>query len=168
MKEKTFRHDVYPEYKAGRQQTPIELLTEIPLLHRVLEAMNIAVLEKPKYEADDIIGTLTAKAGAAGGYESWIVTGDRDALQLVAPDTKVLFTKKGISEMVLFDEAAFREKYGFAPLRLIDLKGLMGDASEIFPACLGSGKRPRRCLSTSMNPARTMSPLRCSFLHTAR
>ncbi len=137
----TFRTELYPAYKGTRQATPPEFSSQVPLLAEMLADWGIPFLEIDDYEADDIIGTLTAKAEAAGDFESWIVTGDRDALQLVGPDTKVLFTKKGISEMVLFDEAAFREKYGFAPIRLIDLKGLMGDSSDNIPGVPGVGEK---------------------------
>ena len=85
MKEKTFRHEQYEDYKAGRQQTPIELLTEIPWLHRVLEAMNIAVLEKPRYEADDIIGTLAVKASEKG-LKTLVISADRLYTRLLQHD----------------------------------------------------------------------------------
>ena len=140
MKEKTFRHDVYPEYKAGRQQTPIELLTEIPLLHRVLEAMNIAVLEKPKYEADDIIGTLSAKASAEG-YKVLVISGDKDELQLVNDNVSVLINKKGMSEFDVYDPEAMKDRYGLTPSQFIDLKGLMGDKSDNIPGIPGIGEK---------------------------
>ncbi len=137
----TFRTELYPAYKGTRQATPAEFSSQVPLLAEMLAAWGIPFLEMDDYEADDIIGTLTAKAEAAGGYESLVVTGDRDALQLVSPATKVLFTRKGISDIVLFDEDAFQKKYGFAPIRLIDLKGLMGDASDNIPGVPGVGEK---------------------------
>ena len=137
----TFRSELYPAYKGTRQVTPPEFSSQVPLLAELLADWGIPFLEMDDFEADDIIGTLTAKAETDGGYESLVVTGDRDALQLVGPDTKVLFTKKGISEMILFDEAAFREKYGFEPIRLIDLKGLMGDSSDNIPGVPGVGEK---------------------------
>ena len=138
MKEKTFRHEQYEDYKAGRQQTPIELLTEIPWLHRVLEAMNIAVLEKPRYEADDIIGTLAVKASEKG-LKTLVISGDKDELQLVSPNVNVLINKRGMSEFDVYDEAAMMERYSLTPQQFIDLKGLMGDKSDNIPGVTGIG-----------------------------
>ena len=140
MKEKTFRHKEYPEYKAGRQQTPVELLTEIPWMHKVLEAMNIAVLEMPGYEADDIIGTLSARASEAG-IQTLVISGDKDELQLVGPNVNVLINKKGMTEFSLYDEAAMQERYGLTPSQFIDLKGLMGDKSDNIPGITGIGEK---------------------------
>ncbi|MBQ6388304.1 MAG: DNA polymerase I [Mogibacterium sp.] len=140
MKEKTFRHEQYTEYKAGRQQTPIELLSEIPLLHRVLRAMNIAVLEMPRYEADDIIGTLSVKATQAG-LTTLVISGDKDELQLVDENVNVLINKRGMSEFDLYDIAAMQERYGLTPKQFIDLKGLMGDKSDNIPGVPGIGEK---------------------------
>ena len=140
MKEPTFRHKEYAEYKAGRQQTPIELLSEIPWMHRVLEAMNIAVLEMPGYEADDIIGTLSVK-GSEAGYKTLIISGDKDGLQLVSPDVHVLINKRGMSEFDVYDEAAMKERYNLTPKQFIDLKGLMGDKSDNIPGVPGIGEK---------------------------
>ncbi|MBQ3291713.1 MAG: DNA polymerase I [Mogibacterium sp.] len=140
MKEKTFRHDKYPEYKAGRQQTPIELLSEIPLMHKVLEAMNIAVLEMPKYEADDIIGTLSVKA-TQEGFRTLIISGDKDELQLVDENVNVLINKKGMSDFDLYDIEAMNERYGLTPKQFIDLKALMGDKSDNIPGIAGIGEK---------------------------
>ena len=116
MKEKTFRHERYEAYKAGRQQTPIELLSEIPWMHKVLEAMNIAVLEKPGFEADDIIGTLASK-GSEEGLRTLVISGDKDELQLVAPNVSVLINKRGMSEFDLYDEEAMMDRYSLTPHR---------------------------------------------------
>ena len=140
MKEKTFRHEQYGGYKAGRQQTPIELLSEIPWLHRVLEAMNIAVIEKPRYEADDIIGTLAAKASEEG-IRTLVISGDKDELQLVGPDVNVLINKRGMSEFDLYDEDAMMDRYSLTPQQFIDLKGLMGDKSDNIPGVPGIGEK---------------------------
>ena len=140
MKGPTFRHKEYEEYKAGRQQTPIELLTEIPWMHRVLEAMNIAVLEMPGYEADDIIGTLSVK-GTEAGFRTLIISGDKDGLQLVSPSVHVLINKRGMSEFDVYDEAAMRERYNLTPQQFIDLKGLMGDKSDNIPGVPGIGEK---------------------------
>ena len=136
----TFRTERYAEYKGTRDKTPEELLAQIPLLHEFAAAFGISFIEKERYEADDIIGTLSTQAAGAG-HEVMVITGDRDALQLVRPNLQVLLTKKGISEMKTYDEAAFREEYGFEPIRLIDLKGLMGDTSDNIPGVPGVGPK---------------------------
>ena len=140
MKGGTFRHEKYSEYKAGRQQTPPELLSQIPLMHRVLEAMNIAVLEKEKYEADDIIGTIAADAGRKG-LSTLVITGDKDELQLVDENVNVLITKKGLTEFDIYDIPAMQERYGLTPTQFIDLKGLMGDSSDNIPGIAGIGEK---------------------------
>lgn len=140
MKEKTFRHEKYSEYKAGRLATPIELLTEIPLMHDVLNAMNIKVLEMPRYEADDLIGTV-AKRASKDGLQTIVISGDKDELQLVDENTKVLINKKGMSEFDLYDEQAMMERYSLTPKQFIDLKGLMGDKSDNIPGIAGVGEK---------------------------
>ncbi len=140
MKEKTFRHERYSEYKAGRMQTPIELLSEIPLIHKVLEAMNIAILELPRYEADDLIGTAAKKASAEG-FRTLVISGDKDELQLVDENTNVLINKKGMSDFDLYDLAAMKERYNLTPAQFIDLKGLMGDKSDNIPGIPGVGEK---------------------------
>lgn len=140
MKEKTFRHDVYSEYKAGRLSTPIELLTEIPLLHQVLEAMNIKILEMPKYEADDLIGTVAKKASSEN-ISTLVISGDKDELQLVDDNIRVLINKKGMSEFDIYDIEAMKERYSLTPDQFIDLKGLMGDKSDNIPGIVGVGEK---------------------------
>ena len=136
----TFRHEWYAEYKGKRQATPSELSPQFPLMQKVLETLGISVLELAGYEADDIIGTLAAKAEAAG-EEALIVTGDRDALQLVSDSVKVLMTKRGITDLEWFDNQAVFEKYSLTPRQVIDLKGLMGDASDNIPGVPGIGEK---------------------------
>lgn len=140
MKTKTFRHKQYEEYKAGRQQTPIELLSQIPLMHDVLDAMNISVFEKETYEADDLIGTITSEASRRG-IESIIITGDKDELQLIDKNTKVVINKKGMTEFDIYDEAAMIDRYSLTPKQFIDLKGLMGDKSDNIPGIPGIGEK---------------------------
>ena len=140
MKAKTFRHKQYEEYKAGRQQTPLELLSQIPLMHDVLDAMNISVFEKETYEADDLIGTITAEASRRG-IESIIITGDKDELQLIDKNTKVVINKKGMTEFDVYDEAAMIDRYSLTPKQFIDLKGLMGDKSDNIPGVPGIGEK---------------------------
>ena len=136
----TFRTERYADYKGTRDKTPEELLSQFPLLREFAANMGIPFLEKDNYEADDIIGTLATQA-AAEGYDVRVVTGDRDALQLVRPNLRVLLTKKGISELKDYDTAAFEEEYGVEPLKLIDLKGLMGDTSDNIPGIPGVGPK---------------------------
>lgn len=136
----TFRTKKYPQYKGTRDKTPEELLVQIPLLREYAAAFGVAFLEKENYEADDIIGTLASSA-AAEKYDVMVVTGDRDALQLVRPNLRVLLTKRGITDMKEYDEAVFRDEYGMDPIRLIDLKGLMGDSSDNIPGVPGVGPK---------------------------
>ncbi len=136
----TFRHLAYAEYKAGRKKMPPELAMQMPLLKEVLAAMNIKTLEIDGFEADDIIGTVV-KQGEIAGMEPLVITGDKDELQLASDKTKILITKKGISEFDLYDEAAMIEKYGFTPEQFIDFKGLMGDQSDNIPGIPGVGEK---------------------------
>ena len=140
LKGGTFRHDVYKDYKAGRLKTPPELLSQIPLLHDVLEAMNIAVLEVPQYEADDIIGTVAARA-EKDGIDTLVISGDKDELQLIGPHVNVLINKRGMSEFDLYDTDAMLERYHLTPKQFIDLKGLMGDSSDNIPGVPGIGEK---------------------------
>lgn len=136
----TFRNDLYAEYKGGRQATPPELSVQFPLVQQVLAVLGIAVLELSGYEADDIIGTLACQSREAG-LDVLIVTGDRDALQLVGDSVQVLLTRKGISHIEQFDAQAVQEKYAVSPAQIIDLKGLMGDASDNIPGVPGVGEK---------------------------
>lgn len=138
---KTFRTDMYKEYKGQRAKTPDELKSQIPLLKEFMAALGIAFIEIDNYEADDIIGTLARKS-ADEGCDALIVTGDKDALQLIAPQIKVMLTKRGIMDMQVFDEEAFKEKYaGLEPHKLIDIKALMGDSSDNIPGVPGIGEK---------------------------
>lgn len=136
----TFRHLEYQEYKAGRKSMPPELAMQMPLLKDILKAMNIKTLELDGFEADDIIGTV-AKRAEQEGLELFIITGDRDALQLASDLTNVIITKKGISEFDRFDRTAIQETYGFTPEQFIDYKGLMGDPSDNIPGLPGVGEK---------------------------
>lgn len=136
----TFRHMEYADYKAGRKKMPPELAMQLPLLKEVLEAMKIKILEIDGFEADDIIGTVAKKAEQEG-LEPLIISGDKDELQLASEKTKVLITRKGISEFELYDAAAMYEKYGFSPEQFIDFKGLMGDQSDNIPGIPGVGEK---------------------------
>ncbi len=136
----TFRTGQYEQYKGHRKPTPEELRPQFALVKEVLQAMDIPVYELEGYEADDLIGTVTRLAEQEG-YRSLIITGDRDALQLVSPATEVLLTKKGISELEKYNLAKVNERYGLTPDRVIDLKGLMGDPSDNIPGVPGIGEK---------------------------
>ena len=137
---KTFRTKLFADYKGQRKPTPPELKEQFPLCMEVLESMGIPALELDDYEADDIIGTFAKKADPS--VEVYIVTGDRDELQLIDDRTRVMYTKKGISDIKLYDKEAFAEDYeGLVPLQLIDLKGLMGDTSDNIPGVPGVGPK---------------------------
>jgi len=136
----TFRNEAYQQYKAQRQATPGELSEQFPLVRELLDAFGITTIEEQGYEADDILGTLADKA-AKQGCEVMIVTGDRDALQLIGPHITVLLTRKGISEMEIMDSVALKEKYGLTPDQIIDMKGLMGDTSDNIPGVPGIGEK---------------------------
>ncbi len=137
---KTFRNRTYSEYKGHRKATPPELKPQFPLVQKLLAALNIAYYELEDYEADDIIGTFTTIADRKG-LSNIVVTGDRDILQLITENTKVLLTKKGISQTELMDKSAVKDKYGIDPLQIIDLKGLMGDQSDNIPGVPSVGEK---------------------------
>lgn len=136
----TFRHETFEQYKANRESTPNELALQFPILKEILKAMNIHQIELESYEADDIAGTLS-KIGEEKGMEIMLVTGDRDYLQLSSDNTKVLLTKKGITELEEYDRDKIIEEYGITPEQLIDLKGLMGDKSDNIPGVPGIGEK---------------------------
>jgi DNA polymerase I len=141
----TFRHLEFEEYKAGRKKMPPELAMQLPLLKEVLEAMKIKLLEIDGFEADDIIGTVSREA-EENGLIPLIITGDKDELQLASDTTKVIITKKGISEFDIYDYNAMVETYGFPPEQFIDYKGLMGDQSDNIPGLPGVGEKTARKL----------------------
>ncbi|MCQ4635929.1 DNA polymerase I [Anaerovorax odorimutans] len=140
LKAPTFRHKEYKEYKAGRKKMPPELVMQMPLLKDVLRAMNIKLLEMEGFEADDIIGTV-AREAEEQGLEPLIITGDKDELQLATDKTKVIITKRGISQFEIYDRQAMIDKYGFTPTQFIDFKGLMGDQSDNIPGLPGVGEK---------------------------
>ena len=136
----TFRVDKYPEYKAGRSATPDEFRGQIDITKEVLNALGITVLAEPGYEADDLIATL-ATQGEQAGYRVLVVTGDRDALQLVSPDVTVLYPRKGVSELTRFTPDAVVEKYGLTPAQYPDFAALRGDPSDNLPGIPGVGEK---------------------------
>ncbi|WP_029687864.1 DNA polymerase I [Thermoanaerobacter sp. A7A] len=136
----TFRHKEYQDYKATRQAMPEELAEQVDLLKEIIDGFNIKTLELEGYEADDIIGTIS-KLAEEKGMEVLVVTGDRDALQLVSDKVKVKISKKGITQMEEFDEKAVLERYEITPYQFIDLKGLMGDKSDNIPGIPNIGEK---------------------------
>ncbi len=138
----TFRHKAYAEYKATRHKMPQELAEQLPVLKEVLSAMQVCILEKEGYEADDIIGTV-AKMCEENSADCRILTGDRDDLQLASQYTHILLTttRGGKTETVEFSEKEVEEKYGISPKGLIEAKGLMGDSSDNIPGVRGIGEK---------------------------
>ncbi len=136
----TFRSEKYPEYKAGRSATPDEFRGQIDITKEVLVALGITALAEPGFEADDIIATLATQAEAEG-YRVLVVTGDRDALQLVSNDVTVLYPRKGVSELTRFTPEAVVEKYGLTPTQYPDFAALRGDPSDNLPGIPGVGEK---------------------------
>ena len=142
VKQPTFRHEMYGGYKATRKGMPDELAQQMPVLKELLEAMGVPIVEKPGYEADDILGTLARHSGDA---VCTIATGDRDSLQLVSDSVNVLLaaTKMGRPVTDRYTPEAVREKYGVEPEKLIDIKALMGDSSDNIPGVRDKLKKDR-------------------------
>ncbi|MEW6547753.1 MAG: DNA polymerase I [Bacillota bacterium] len=138
--EPTFRHVEYEGYKAQRGGSPEEFRAQVPLLKQVLESLGVPIFEKEGYEADDILGKL-AREGKRAGVQVIIVTGDRDALQLVDEDVHVVLTRRGITELARFDREAVEREFGISPAQVPDVKGLMGDASDNIPGVPGIGEK---------------------------
>ncbi|MGM0370241.1 MAG: DNA polymerase I [Bacillota bacterium] len=136
----TFRHEEYEDYKGNRKETPEELKPQFALVKDILASLDVPTFEREGFEADDLIGSLAKKAEEEG-YQVTIVTGDRDNLQLISDNIDVMYTRKGISDIVDYDLAKFREEYGLEPLQLVDKKGLMGDSSDNIPGVDGIGKK---------------------------
>ena len=134
-KGKTFRHEAYTEYKAGRSDTPDELKQQIPVAKEVLKAMGIKYHEMDYYEADDIIGTLSHMAHVDPDFDCEIVSSDKDLLQLIEDDVVVKVLKS--NDYIMMDRDKFVETYGVEPIRMIDLKALMGDTSDNIPGVAG-------------------------------
>lgn len=136
----TFRHSTFKEYKGGRQKTPSELSEQFPFIRELLKAYSIPHYELENYEADDIIGTL-ATVAEQDGFEVKIISGDKDLTQLASEKTTVSITKKGITEIEEYTPEHIKEKYGLTAEQIIDMKGLMGDASDNIPGVPGVGEK---------------------------
>ena len=136
-KEKTFRHLMYDGYKANRHGMPDELANQMPILKHLLSTMNIKMVEQDGIEADDIIGTLSKKFDV----ESYILTGDKDSLQLIDDKTNVWLTKKGITELIKLDEKGLYDYMELKPYQIIEYKSLAGDSSDCIPGVSGVGEK---------------------------
>ena len=134
---KTFRAEIFEEYKATREKMPDELANQISLLHEFAEILGLKTVASPGYEADDIIGTLANLAKE--NFSVDIVTGDRDALQLINSSVRVLLTKN--TSIEIYNEEKFFADYGFEPKKLVDFKGLSGDSSDNIPGVAGIGPK---------------------------
>lgn len=142
LKAPTHRHKLYKEYKANRQGMPNELAMQMPILKEILQAMNICIIEKEGYEADDVLGTL-AKWGQSQKLETTILTGDRDSFQLVDKLIKVRMprTKQGKTETRDYGIKEIKEEYGLEPKELIEVKGIQGDTADNIPGVSGIGEK---------------------------
>ncbi len=140
LKAPTFRHKEYSDYKAGRNKMPPELAEQFPIIKELFKLMGIKIFEIEGFEADDLIGTVS-KFAEENDTEVAIVTGDKDALQLASDNTKVIITKKGVSETAVYDRKAFMDEFEITPNQFIDVKGLMGDKSDNIPGVPGVGEK---------------------------
>lgn len=138
----TFRHEMFEEYKGTRKSMPDELRVQVPIIKEVLQAMGVKILERPGFEADDILGTI-AKTAEEQGILASVLSGDRDLLQLATDMVQIRIpkTKKGGTEIEDYHAKDVVEKYGVTPLQFIDLKGLMGDPSDNIPGVPGVGEK---------------------------
>lgn len=136
---KTFRHEKYSEYKGGRDETPDDLKKQFPVAKKILDAMGIKYLECPGYEADDIIGTLAKMVDIDDDFIATIVSSDKDLLQLISNDVEVKLLKQ--KDFIRMNHDTFVETYGIEPIRMVDLKGLMGDSSDNIPGVKGIGEK---------------------------
>lgn len=154
VKQPTFRHELFSEYKAGRKGTPPELVQQMPVVKELLELLGYKTIECPGYEADDIIGTLSV----AGADKCFIATGDRDSLQLVSDTCSVLLasTKAGKPVTIEYDKAKLFEDYSLSPKTMIELKALMGDSSDNIPGVAGIGQKTATDLLLKYNDIDTI------------
>lgn len=142
LKAPTFRHEMYKEYKGTRHAMPDELREQMPVIKEILQAMNVPIIEKEGYEADDILGTI-AKKNEKNNIFTYILTGDRDSFQLISDLTSVIMpsNKSGKTEYTIYNPEKLSEKYGIKPCQVIEVKALMGDASDNIPGVKGVGEK---------------------------
>lgn len=137
---KTFRSERFPDYKAQREAAPDLFRSQLPLMREVAEVLGFPQFEAPGFEADDVIATIAA-AAAKSGWEVLIVTGDRDAFQLIDGSVKVYYTRRGISDVVVADSAYLQDRYGVTPAQYVDYAALRGDSSDNLPGVPGVGEK---------------------------
>jgi DNA polymerase-1 len=147
----TFRHSEFAEYKATRQKTPPDLIPQFPWSRQVVDVLGIPIVEVPTFEADDVIGTLSRKAEAAG-LDVVILTGDLDVLQLVTDHVRVFASRRGLSDTIVYDLDKVRERYGFEPPLVVDYKALQGDPSDNIPGVPGIGEKTAMSLVQQYGP----------------
>ncbi len=140
-RDKTFRHEEFSDYKANRSAPPPELYPQLPTLLELLATFDIPIFQQSGFEADDIIGTLSQQAERQEGLQTVILTGDKDAFQLVSPHVQVIVPIKGISETLTCDPATVEAKMGLRPDQIVDYKALRGDASDNIPGVKGIGEK---------------------------
>lgn len=141
MAQPTFRHQAFADYKAKRTKAPDEFYQQLPKIKDILRLLGLTIFEKEGFEADDVIGSI-AKAVQGLGFETIILSSDKDVLQLVDNQTKALLLKRGVTETILYDEEKVAEAYqGLTPSQLIDFKALRGDPSDNIPGVFGVGEK---------------------------
>lgn len=136
----TFRDEMYEPYKAHREAPDDMLVAQFGRIRELLEVLGIPIYDLEPYEADDVLGTL-ARQAEADGFDVWLITGDRDALQLVTPDVRVLSTNPRTGQPLIYDEAAIEDRWGIRPSQVVDFKGLVGDSSDNIPGVKGVGEK---------------------------
>ena len=142
LPEPTYRHEVYEDYKAGRAKTDDDLIAQIKRSRDIFTAFNIPIYEKSGFEADDLLGTIAHQVKDRKDIDVVIASGDMDTLQLVDDKKVRVYTqKKGIKEIVIYDEDGVNERFGFGPKFLTDYKGLRGDPSDNIPGIAGIGEK---------------------------
>ncbi len=139
-KEKTFRHERYKDYKSSREAMPEDMIPQIDRIKQIIEALKIPIYILPRYEADDIIGTAVKKAEKEG-FESFVITPDKDYNQLVTKNVKIVKPGKATDEIIIIDEKKVKEDYGFNPIQMIDYLALIGDKSDDIPGVAGIGPK---------------------------
>src|ERR1035437_9122497 len=139
-KEKTFRHDKYEHYKSSRAEMPDDMIPQIKRIMQIIELLDIPIYILSKYEADDIIGTAVRLA-EEHGFESYIITPDKDFNQLITGNVKIVRQGKTTDEIVIFDTSKVKEEFGFEPKQMIDYLALVGDASDDIPGVAGVGPK---------------------------
>lgn len=152
---KTFRHAEYAEYKGTRRETPPELTAQFPVARDLMAALGVPTIELTGYEADDVVGTISRKAAEAG-YDSTIVTGDLDSLQLVDENVSVLTSKVGVTDTVTYTPEKVQERYGFGPELVPDYKAIVGDTSDNIPGVPGIGEKGATTLIQAFGPIETI------------